>query len=160
MEILPNYIYCVLLLLLCINLSVLNAHNKVKEVIKFVDHYNEQAEVEHEKVFNILWGYQTDMTQENQDNLAKAQANLADFTNYETRIAEGFTLQGLDPIIQRELRFIRKNATPKSRKLAKMLSRSITSMSQIWGQGGVGIENIFNSIVFHINKNVLEHFCI
>lgn len=145
MEILPYYISCVSLLLLCSNLSVLRAQNKFNGPRKFVDDYNKQAEIEHEKLYNILWGYQTDMTQENQDSLAKAQANLADFTNYETQIAEGFTLQGLDSKLQRELRFIRKNATPKSRLLAKMLSRSITSMSQIWGQGGVctmRIENI------------------
>lgn len=128
------------LLLLCLNLSLLNAQDTISQAKEFVDNYNMQAQIQHEILYHVLWAYQSDMTRDRKDKVTTAQANLAAFTNHETQVAEGLTINGLDPMLKREVKFIRKNSTPKNREMAEIMSSSITSMSQIWGQGGVCFE--------------------
>lgn len=128
------------LLLLCLNLSLLNAQDTISKAKEFVDNYNMQAQIQHETLYHVLWAYQSDMTRDRKDKVTTAQANLAAFTNHETQVAEGLTINGLDPMLKREVKFIRKNSTPKNREMAEIMSSSITSMSQIWGQGGVCFE--------------------
>lgn len=146
-----------LLFLISLNCKLYTCETNEERAQKFVDTYNEIAEKYQKGIYDLTWDYQKDMRPELQEKIAQAEANYSTFNNIETDIAEGFTMDGLDPILQREISIIRKTISPKSPKLAKQLSRAITTMSQIWGQGGVSIALCF-FFVFGFIRSRFEHF--
>lgn len=103
----------------------------------FVDAYNRIAEKFRREILEKSWEYQRHMTKGNQAALIKAQSNYGMFSRLETNIAEGFTMEGLDPILTREIKFIRKSSTPRNPRMAKLLGKVVTTMSRKWAEGGV-----------------------